>query len=169
MLTKIDRRRLIAAGSGLLAAAALAGCVTTTGAGDADIVDTAVGAGSFGTLVAAVQAAGLEDTLRGPGPFTVFAPTDAAFADLPGSTLEDLLLPENRDTLTSILTYHVVPGLVPASALVGTRGRVATVNGATLLVDGTGGGVTVNGVPVETPDVDASNGIIHVISGVLLP
>ncbi|MEM9796419.1 MAG: fasciclin domain-containing protein [Pseudomonadota bacterium] len=148
---------------------ALAGCAGTGAGGGSDIVDTAVAAGSFTTLVAAVEAAGLVETLKGPGPFTVFAPTDDAFAALPAGTVESLLQPENRDQLVSILTYHVAPGLYPASSLIGTRGRVPTVQGQSLHIDGQGGGVTVEGIPVVTPDVTASNGIIHVISGVLLP
>jgi uncharacterized surface protein with fasciclin (FAS1) repeats len=134
-----------------------------------DIVDTAVGAGSFGTLVAAVQAAGLEETLRGPGPFTVFAPTDAAFAALPAGTVEDLLKPENKDKLTAILTYHVLPGEVMSSSIGEQTLEPATVQGATVKVVGSGGGVTVNDAKVVTADVDASNGVIHVIDKVIMP
>ncbi|PTE16291.1 fasciclin domain-containing protein [Pseudogemmobacter blasticus] len=134
---------------------------------DKDIVDTAVAAGSFTTLVAAVQAAGLVDTLKGEGPFTVFAPTDAAFAALPAGTVEDLLKPENKDKLVSILTYHVVPGKVMSTDL--TEGmKAATVNGkeVTITLDG---GPKVNGAMISGPDVAASNGVIHVIDAVILP
>jgi len=136
-------------------------------AADKDIVDTAVGAGNFTTLVAAVQAAGLVDTLKGPGPFTVFAPTDAAFAALPAGTVEDLLKPENKDKLVAILTYHVVPGKVMSTDL--TDGMMAkTVNGAdvTITLDG---GAKVNGATISTADIEASNGVIHVIDAVILP
>ena len=133
-----------------------------------DIVDTAVAAGSFNTLVAAVQAAGLEDTLRGEGPFTVFAPTDAAFAALPAGTLQDLLLPENKDQLAAILTYHVVAGKTYSKDLAGKTLSVTTVNGADVAVDGTNG-VKVGGATVTAADVKATNGVIHVIDTVLLP
>ena len=133
-----------------------------------DIVDTAIAAGSFGTLVAAVQAAGLEATLRSDGPFTVFAPTDAAFAALPDGTVENLLKPENKDQLTAILTYHVVSGKTKSKSLAGKTLSVTTVNGADLAIDGTDG-VTVGGANVVTADVWATNGVIHVIDAVLLP
>ncbi len=133
-----------------------------------DIVDTAVAAGSFKTLAAAVTAAGLVDTLKGPGPFTVFAPTDAAFAKLPAGTVETLLKPENKGQLTAILTYHVVAGKVPASAVSGKVTDAKTVNGATINVNGTNG-VKVNNATVVNADVMASNGIIHVIDTVLMP
>ena len=135
-----------------------------------DIVDTAVGAGQFNTLVAAVQAAGLEETLRGAGPFTVFAPTDAAFAALPAGTVEDLLKPENKAKLTAILTYHVLPAEVMSSAVAGQKLTPATVQGATVTVDGTTAGtVKVNDATVVGADVDASNGVIHVIDKVIMP
>lgn len=135
-----------------------------------DIVDTAVGAGQFTTLVAAVQAAGLESTLRGAGPFTVFAPTDAAFAALPAGTVEGLLKPENKAKLTAILTYHVLPTEVMSSAIGTTSMDAATVGGKTVKVDGsTAGKVMINDATVVTADVDASNGVIHVIDKVLLP
>ena len=170
MKMTMNRRRILTIGAGALGAGALAGCVpASTEDGPADIVDTAVAAGSFTTLVAAVEAAGLVETLKGPGPFTVFAPTDAAFAALPEGTLDSLLLPENAEQLTSILTYHVAPNFYPASSLAGSRGRIPTVNGQALVVDGTGGGVSIGGAPVATPDVMASNGVIHVIDQVLLP
>ncbi len=164
----MDRRTVLKLGVVAGGSALLSGCVAATATGEADIVDTAVAAGSFTTLVAAVQAAGLVDTLKSPGPFTVFAPTDDAFAALPAGTVDSLLLPENRDQLTSILTYHVVPGTFPASSLVGQRGRLVTVQGQGLHVDGTNG-VRVNSANVITPDVFASNGVIHVIDSVLLP
>lgn len=132
-----------------------------------DIVDTAVGAGSFSTLVAAVQAAGLVDTLKGPGPFTVFAPTDDAFAALPAGTVEDLLKPENKDKLTAILTYHVVAGKVMSGDL--TNGmKAATVQGGEVTIM-TEGGVKVDAANVTTADIEASNGVIHVIDAVILP
>ncbi|MGB8621893.1 MAG: fasciclin domain-containing protein [Paracoccaceae bacterium] len=132
-----------------------------------DIVDTAVEAGSFSTLVAAVQAAGLVDTLKGEGPFTVFAPTDAAFAALPDGTVEDLLKPENKDKLTAILTYHVVPGKVMSGDL--SNGMTATtVEGEDVTIM-TEGGVKVDNANVVTPDVEASNGVIHVIDAVIMP
>lgn len=133
-----------------------------------DIVDTAVSAGSFNTLVAAVQAAGLVDTLKGPGPFTVFAPTDAAFAALPAGTVEDLLKPENRDKLTSILTYHVVPGKVLSGDLAGQMLSAATVQGQSVDINGTAG-VTVDNANVVSADILTSNGVIHVIDTVLIP
>ncbi|WP_291980752.1 fasciclin domain-containing protein [Luteitalea sp.] len=133
-----------------------------------DIVDTAVAAGSFTTLVAAVTAAGLVDTLKGAGPFTVFAPSDDAFAVLPAGTVEDLVKPENKDKLTAILMLHVVPGKVMASDVSGQVMDPATAGGATIHVDGTDG-VTVNGAKVVTPDIACSNGVIHVIDAVLLP
>jgi uncharacterized surface protein with fasciclin (FAS1) repeats len=136
-------------------------------AADMDIVDTAVGAGNFTTLVAAVTAAGLVDTLKGPGPFTVFAPTDAAFAALPAGTVEDLLKPENKEKLVSILTYHVVPGAVMSTDL--TEGmKAATVNGAEVTIT-LEGGAKVNGAVISTADIVATNGVIHVIDSVILP
>lgn len=132
-----------------------------------DIVDTAVEAGSFSTLVAAVEAAGLVDTLKGEGPFTVFAPTDDAFAALPEGTVEELLKPENKDKLTSILTYHVVPGQVMSGDL--SDGMTATtVQGSDVTIK-TEGGVTVDGANVTTADIEASNGVIHVIDAVIMP
>ena len=140
-----------------------------------DVVDTAVAAGDFGTLVTAVQAAGLEETLRGDGPYTVFAPTDEAFAALPAGTLDTLLADPGGD-LSGILTYHVVEGEVLAEDVAGLDGQqVATVNGATFTVGvGDDGSVTLtdaagNQVAVTQTDVTASNGVIHVIDGVLLP
>ncbi|WP_103335331.1 fasciclin domain-containing protein [Pseudotabrizicola formosa] len=132
-----------------------------------DIVDTAVEAGTFNTLAAALTAAGLVETLKGEGPFTVFAPTDEAFAALPAGTVDTLLLPENKDQLTAILTYHVVPGAVMSTDL--TEGMTAaTVNGAdvTITLDG---GAKVNGANITTADIAASNGVIHVIDTVIMP
>ena len=132
-----------------------------------DIVDTAVAAGNFTTLAAALTAAGLVETLKGPGPFTVFAPTDAAFAALPAGTVEDLLKPENKDKLIAILTYHVVPGAVMSKDL--TEGMMAkTVNGAEVTIT-LEGGAKVNGAVISTADIVASNGVIHVIDSVILP
>ena len=133
-----------------------------------DIVDTAIAAGSFETLVAAVQAAGLVDTLRGEGPFTVFAPTDEAFAALPEGTVESLLQEENRDQLVSILTYHVIPGAVMSSDIAGQTLSVDTVQGSALAIDATDG-VRVGEAMVVTADIEASNGVIHVIDTVLIP
>jgi uncharacterized surface protein with fasciclin (FAS1) repeats len=130
----------------------------------ADIVDTAVSAGDFKTLVTAIKAAGLVDTLKGPGPFTVFAPTDAAFAKLPPGTLDALL--QDKAKLTAVLTYHVVKGKVLAADI--KPGSVPTLNGQSLTL-ATAGGVTVNGVKVIKADIVTDNGVIHVIDQVLLP
>jgi uncharacterized surface protein with fasciclin (FAS1) repeats len=132
-----------------------------------DIVDVAVGAGSFETLVAAVQAAGLVDTLKGEGPFTVFAPTDEAFAALPEGTLEMLLKPENKDQLVAILTYHVVPGKVMAADV--KTMKATTVNGADASLKVADSGVTIDKANVVKTDIAASNGVIHVIDAVILP
>ncbi len=132
-----------------------------------DIVDTAVAAGSFETLVAAVQAAGLVETLKGDGPFTVFAPTDDAFAALPAGTVESLLLPENIDTLSAILTFHVVPGKVMSGDLTDNM-MAATVQGGEITID-LDNGVMVQDANVVTADIETSNGVIHVIDKVLLP
>ena len=134
-----------------------------------DIIDTAVANGSFGTLAAAVKAAGLIETLKGAGPFTVFAPTDAAFSALPAGTVEGLLKPENKAKLTQILTYHVLSGKVMAADIAGKAMHPATVEGSTLAVDATGGHVKVNTATVTTADVDCTNGVIHVIDAVLMP
>jgi len=138
--------------------------------GAADIVDTAVANGSFTTLAAALGAAGLVDTLKGDGPFTVFAPTDEAFAKLPKGTVDDLLKPENKAKLTSILTYHVLAGEVMASTVVTMDGKkAATVNGADVTIGVKDGTVTVDDAVVVTTDVKASNGVIHVIDSVMIP
>ena len=133
-----------------------------------DIVDTAVAAGTFKTLVAAVTAADLGATLKGEGPFTVFAPNDDAFAKLPAGTVEDLVKPENKAKLTAILTYHVMAGKVMAADIAGKKLEPATVNGQALHVDATSG-VTVNGATVVAADIDCTNGVIHVIDAVLMP
>jgi uncharacterized surface protein with fasciclin (FAS1) repeats len=133
-----------------------------------DIVDTAVGAGSFNTLVAAVKAADLVETLKGEGPFTVFAPTDDAFAKLPSGTLEDLLRPENKAKLQSILTYHVVPGKVMAEDVV-KLDSAKTVNGQSLTIKVESGTVMIDNAKVVKTDVACSNGVIHVIDTVVLP
>lgn len=135
---------------------------------DKDIVDTAVAAGSFKTLATALKAAGLIETLKGEGPFTVFAPTDEAFAALPKGTVETLLKPENKFRLTEILTYHVVPGRVPASEVV-KLSSAKTVNGQTCKIKVSGGKVMVDNATVEKTDIACSNGIIHVIDRVILP
>ncbi len=132
-----------------------------------DIVDTAASLDDFSTLVAAVQAAGLAETLKGEGPFTVFAPTNAAFAALPEGTLESLLKPENKDKLVGILTYHVVAGKVMAADV--KPGQVATVNGQSFEVAVADDEVTVDGATVVKTDVAASNGVIHVIDAVIMP
>lgn len=137
-------------------------------AGTKDIVDTAVGAGNFKTLAAALQAAGLVDTLKGAGPFTVFAPTDEAFAKLPAGTVEDLLKPENKQKLISILTYHVVPGAV-MSGDVAKLHEAKTVNGQEVKIMAEDGKVMVGDATVTKADIQCSNGVIHVIDTVLLP
>ncbi|NBC96223.1 MAG: fasciclin domain-containing protein [Deinococcus-Thermus bacterium] len=153
-----------------LAALATATALTVPAYADnhmgADIVDTAIEAGNFETLVAAVQAAGLVETLKGEGPFTVFAPTDAAFAALPEGTVEGLL--EDTEALTGILTYHVVPGAVMAGDL--SDGMTAeTVNGDTIEISISDGTVMVDDATVTTADIEASNGVIHVIDSVIMP
>jgi uncharacterized surface protein with fasciclin (FAS1) repeats len=140
----------------------------TAAAAQHDLVETAKAAGSFGTLAKALEAAGLVDTLKGEGPFTVFAPTDAAFAQLPAGRLEALLAPENRDLLVDVLTYHVVPGAVPAARVVELE-SVTTVGGQRLDVAVEDGGVRIDGAHVETADILCTNGVIHVIDTVLLP
>ena len=157
------RRTFIAA----LAASSLASSAFA-GGHSKDIVDTAVAAGSFGTLVAAVQAAGLVDALKGEGPFTVFAPTDAAFAALPAGTVETLLKPENKDQLVNILTYHVLSGKVMSADIAGKALDVKMLNGGTAKVDATSG-VKIDAANVVTADIETSNGVIHVIDAVILP
>lgn len=146
----------------LIAFALVAG--STMSAWAKDVVDTAVGAGNFKTLVAAVQAAGLVDTLKGPGPFTIFAPSDEAFAKIPKAQLDALLA--DKAALTKVLTYHVVPAKVMATDV--KEGKAPTIQGQALTVR-TGGGVMVNQSKVVATDVQASNGVIHVIDTVLMP
>ncbi len=133
-----------------------------------DIVDTAVAAGSFNTLVAAVKAADLVSTLKSAGPFTVFAPTDAAFAKLPAGTVDDLLKPENRDKLRAVLTYHVIAGRV-SKADAAKVSSAKTVQGADVKIETGASGVRVGGANVVTADIGCSNGVIHVVDSVLLP
>jgi len=156
----------------LMFGAALAALTLSTGtvtqAQGSDIVATAVAAGQFKTLAAALQAAGLVDTLKGAGPFTVFAPTDEAFAKLPKGTVEELLKPENKAKLTSILTYHVVPGKVMAADVAKVK-EAKTVQGGSLKVSSMGGQVMVDTAHVAKTDIAASNGVIHVIDSVLMP
>jgi uncharacterized surface protein with fasciclin (FAS1) repeats len=137
-------------------------------AAEKDIVDTAVAAGNFKTLAAALQAAGLVDTLKGKGPFTVFAPTDEAFAKLPAGTVENLLKPENKAKLVAILTYHVVPGNVKAADVVKMT-SAKTVQGGSVKISATGGKVMVDNANVVKTDIAASNGVIHVIDTVIMP
>jgi len=152
-------------------AAAAAGLIIGAQAATAaekNIVDTAAAAGQFNTLTAALEAAGLVETLKGAGPFTVFAPTDEAFSKLPAGTVEGLLKPENKAKLVAILTYHVVPGAV-SSADVVKLDEAKTVNGQTIDITATSSGVMVNDAKVTAADVAASNGTIHVIDKVILP
>jgi uncharacterized surface protein with fasciclin (FAS1) repeats len=151
-----------------LIAAAMVVAVGQAQSSNKDIVDTAVAAGSFTTLAKALQAADLVDTLKGKGPFTVFAPTDAAFAKLPAATLEDLLKPANKAKLRRILTYHVVPGRVTAADVVKLTSAKA-VSGDTIAIKADGGSVMVDGAQVVKADIDASNGVIHEIDSVILP
>lgn len=153
----------------VLACLALAGAAHAGSYGaQKDIVDTAAANGSFGTLVAAVKAAGLVDTLKGEGPFTVFAPTDAAFAKLPAGTVEMLLKPANRDKLVAILTYHVVPGRIMAADITGKQVMVETVQGQSIDVNALKG-VMVNTANVTAADIETTNGVIHVIDAVIMP
>ncbi len=157
--------------SAVAVAAAIIGVAfgaTLARAGKQDIVDTAVANGQFKTLAAALNAAGLVHTLKGPGPFTVFAPTDDAFAKLPPGTLDDLLKPENKGKLTAILTYHVVPGAVTSRQVTNLK-EAKTVNGSMLQVSTRAGKVMINNADVVKPDIETSNGVIHVIDAVLLP
>lgn len=162
----MNRRALFRAVGAVSVMALISACVPM--ASEPDIVDIAASDDQFSTLVAAVTAAGLVDTLKGDGPFTVFAPTNAAFEALPAGTVENLLKPENKDQLIAILTYHVVPGAVTSDQLAGQRMDVATVQGQTVHIDGRSG-VKVNESRVTTADIIASNGVIHVIDRVLLP
>lgn len=161
-MKKIMAGLITLVGASILSASVFAGSMKK------DIVDTAVSAGSFNTLVAAVEAAGLVETLKGEGPFTVFAPTDEAFAALPEGTVEDLLKPENKDKLVAILTYHVVAGKVMSGDVSGPETMADTVQGQQLTINATNG-VMINDATVTAADIDASNGVIHVIDKVLLP
>jgi uncharacterized surface protein with fasciclin (FAS1) repeats len=152
--------------AGIAIAAALS--LSTTAFAAEDIVDTAVAAGDFNTLAAALEAAGLVDTLKGDGPFTVFAPTDEAFSKLPEGTVETLLKPENLEQLTAILTYHVVPGEVKAEQVVGLK-EAKTVNGQMVDISMDGSAVMIDGAKVTAADIMATNGVIHVIDTVILP
>ncbi len=152
----------------VLALGIAAGLAAPISASAQDIVDVAAGNDAFSTLVAAVTEAGLVDTLKGSGPFTVFAPTNEAFEKLPAGTVETLLQPENRDQLVAILTYHVVPARVPSSDLAGQTVAARTVQGGQLTIDGRDG-VLVNDATVTQADIEASNGIIHVVDTVILP
>jgi len=164
-----SKMKLLLAG---FATAALLLAMTSSGKAnpkaEKDIVDTAVAAGSFKTLATALQAAGLVDTLKGKGPFTVFAPTDEAFAKLPAGTVEDLLKPENKEKLKAILLYHVVSGKVTSKQVV-KLSAAKTVNGQSVTITTKDGKVMVDNAVVTKTDIEASNGVIHVIDSVLLP
>jgi uncharacterized surface protein with fasciclin (FAS1) repeats len=162
----MNRRSIFKSVAALSVVAVMTACAPMPS--EPDIVDIASSNSDFSTLVAAVSAAGLVDTLKGDGPFTVFAPTNAAFAALPKGTVDSLLLPENRDQLVKILTYHVVPGAVTSDQLAGKRLNVATVQGQNVHIDARRG-VHVNNARVTTADIMARNGVIHVIDKVLLP
>jgi len=151
-----------------ITAGAVALALSMSVAKAADIVDTASAAGSFKTLVTAVKAARLVDTLKGKGPFTVFAPTDEAFAKLPNGTLDKLLKPQNKKQLVAILTYHVVPGKVMAKDLAGQKTMAKSVEGSEIAVDATNG-VKVDNAKVVKADIQASNGVIHAIDAVIMP
>jgi uncharacterized surface protein with fasciclin (FAS1) repeats len=164
-----EKMRVFKTALGVLALTlGIAGSVKAESVPDKDIVEVAVSAGSFKTLVAAVQAAGLVDALKGKGPLTVFAPTDEAFAKLPAGTVENLLKPENKDKLTAVLTYHVVPGRVTAGEVVNLS-SAKTVNGRSLSINTSNGNVMVDNARVTATDIMASNGVIHVIDSVVLP
>jgi len=161
--------RVFKIGLGVLALVlGLAGSAKAESMADKDIVDIAASAGSFKTLVAAVQAAGLVDALKGEGPLTVFAPTDEAFGKLPEGTVENLLKPENKDKLVAILTYHVVPGRVTADQVVNLD-SAKTLNGRSLKISSKDGNVMVDAARVTATDIMASNGVIHTIDTVVLP
>ena len=159
---------MLAIGTTVLGIVVAASNFTSADAPTKDIVDTAVAVGSFTTLAKALEAAGLVETLKGAGPFTVFAPTDEAFAKLPAGTLDTLLKPENRAKLTRILTYHVVPGRVMAADVVKLHSATA-VSGDTIAIATHGGDVTVDNAHLVKTDIVATNGVIHVIDAVILP
>jgi uncharacterized surface protein with fasciclin (FAS1) repeats len=152
----------------LFAAAIMLGGSVSAFAAEKDVVDTAIAAGQFETLAAALEAAGLVATLKGTGPFTVFAPTDEAFAKLPAGTVENLLKPENKQKLTAILTYHVVAGKVMAADVAGLD-QAKSVNGKMIDIEVEGSTVKVNDAAVTAADIAASNGVIHVIDEVIMP
>ena len=162
-IKKIASAVIVAGALALSSTAALAG-----GHAKKDIVDTALANEQFSTLVAAVQAAGLVDTLKDDGPFTVFAPTNDAFAKLPAGTVENLLKPENKDQLVAVLTYHVVPGKVMAADIAGNTLSTATVQGSMVDINATNG-VMIDGATVTAADIETTNGVIHVIDTVILP
>jgi uncharacterized surface protein with fasciclin (FAS1) repeats len=162
-IKKIASAVIVAGALALSSTAALAG-----GHAKKDIVDTALANEQFSTLVAAVQAAGLVDTLKDDGPFTVFAPTNDAFAKLPAGTVENLLKPENKDQLVAVLTYHVVPGKVMAADIAGKTLSTATVQGSMVDINATNG-VMIDGATVTAADIETTNGVIHVIDTVILP
>jgi uncharacterized surface protein with fasciclin (FAS1) repeats len=149
-------------------AAAFAVVLASSAAFAEDIVEKAKSAGTFNTLLTAATAAGLVETLKGPGPFTVFAPSDEAFAKLPAGTVDDLLKPENKDKLTAILTYHVLSGKVMSADIAGKTTMAKTVQGGEVSIDATNG-VKVDGATVTTADIEATNGVIHVIDAVIMP
>ena len=166
MLNKIRSLSVFTVLSFFVAMSALT--LTATAAAKKDIVDTAVDAGSFNTLAAALQAAGLADTLKGDGPYTVFSPTYEALAKLPDGTVDTLLMPENKEQLVAILTYHVVPGTVTAEQVVGMS-EAKTVNGEMVEIAVVDSTVKINDAQVVQADVMTSNGVIHVIDTVLIP
>ncbi|MDX1968815.1 MAG: fasciclin domain-containing protein [Planctomycetaceae bacterium] len=161
-------RKGVLGGTAFAVVLSLAGVLTAAEPAKKDIVDTAVAAGNFKTLAAALKAAGLIETLKGKGPFTVFAPTDEAFAKLPEGTVESLLKPENKDKLVGILTYHVVAGKVMAADVVKLK-EAKTVQGKAAKITVKDGKVMVDGANVVTTDIATSNGVIHVIDAVILP
>jgi len=165
MLAKLTKGVVVLAATASLLSVANAGSYQHKSA-DKDIVDTAISAGSFNTLVKAVEAAGLVDTLKSKGPFTVFAPTDDAFAKLPEDQLNALLA--DKDALTKVLTYHVVPGRIMSGDIAGSKTSVATVQGSNIEVDAVSG-VRINNANVVKADIATSNGVIHVIDTVILP
>jgi uncharacterized surface protein with fasciclin (FAS1) repeats len=161
-------KRIICLAAGIIMGMCMLNAPAVAGQHQKDIVDTAVAAGSFKTLVAAIQAAGLVDTLKGPGPFTVFAPTDEAFGKLPKGTLDDLLKPENKGKLAAILTYHVIPAKKMAADVVKMK-KAKTVQGSWIKIKAKSGKVMIDKATVVQTDIKASNGVIHVIDTVLLP
>jgi len=168
LVTTLSAASLATAGAALAGEAGVAEKAMAEAPKAVDIVDTAIAAGDFTTLVAAVEAAGLVETLKGDGPFTVFAPTDTAFAALPEGTVADLLKPENKEKLAAILTYHVLPGKVLSTDLGGEM-SVPTVEGSNVAIVAGEAGVSVDGASVTTADIMTSNGVIHVIDAVILP